>query len=208
MIRMPCPRCGRQFAVSEENGGRKGKCPSCGEAITVPVVVPAPRSPSRRAWPISVAIAMFVVASGGAAWWYSAASRRAMAQRTEACWREYRKATSGVGLIIDPPAIVKGLDQVNSAGSDPRLVSLVADSRTLWRDVEQRTGGSSWKLSAQAFFMGFAGGYLNLSSGDEQGLARALGLETLDQLKSLERRAEDLRQAFGREYGPDGCTFE
>lgn len=144
----------------------------------------------------------------GAAWWYTAASRRAMAQRTEVCWREYRKATAGVGLIIDPPAIVKVLDQVDPEGSDPRLVSLVAESRRLWRDVEQQTGGSTWKLSAQAFLVGFAGGYLDLSSDDEQGLARALGLENLDRLKSLERRAEDLRQAFIREYGPLGFTFE
>ncbi len=208
MIRMPCPRCGRQFAVSEEKRGRKGKCPACGEAITVPVVVAAPHRPRRRAWPVLAAIALFAAMAGGAAWWYSAASRKAMAERTEVCWREYRKATSGVGLIIDPPAIVKGLDHVDPAGSDPRLVSLVTDSRSLWREVEQRSGGSTWKLSAQAFLVGFAGGYLSLSSDDERGLARALGLETLDQLKSLERRAEELRQAFGREYGPLGYTFE
>ena len=36
MIRFSCKSCGRQFKVSEQNAGKRGKCPQCKNPIVVP----------------------------------------------------------------------------------------------------------------------------------------------------------------------------
>ena len=45
MIIFSCPECGRQFSVSDDVAGRKGKCKACGAAIVVPA--PDARKPAR-----------------------------------------------------------------------------------------------------------------------------------------------------------------
>ncbi|MBI1368378.1 MAG: hypothetical protein GC162_06955 [Planctomycetes bacterium] len=40
-FKFPCDHCGKNLKVSEENVGRKARCPYCHKAITVPQVTPA-----------------------------------------------------------------------------------------------------------------------------------------------------------------------
>ena len=72
MISFVCQKCGRAIEVSEELGGKKGKCDRCGAVILVPSIIPSPKpatqgsdfaetSPSRIFGKIALAFAALIV---------------------------------------------------------------------------------------------------------------------------------------------------
>lgn len=88
MIKFFCSTCGKKIGVPDTMAGKRGKCPGCGAALTVPPSssqAPAARAPSQEDTDYNVAM------EGGGA----SAPTRVITFTCPECWREITVATTG-----------------------------------------------------------------------------------------------------------------